>query len=249
MRASILIPNHNYERYQPAAIDGALGQTHPDIEVIVVDDGSTDGSRDVIRSYGDRITAVFKPQGGPVSALNAGFERSSGELICLLDVDDIFLPAQVEKVLEAWRRCPEACVVHHRMQIIDRDGRTLHKPFPRRVHGDLRARVARSGGWFLHAPSSGLAFPRFFAEHLFPVPTDRGNGRVNLEVDSYLAARPRSSRRSSACRRCSRSIAATAATGSRPAPGRLSARATAWRGIASSPRRSRRSRATSSASR
>jgi glycosyltransferase involved in cell wall biosynthesis len=186
MLVSVLIANHNYARYLAAAIDSALGQSHADVEVVVVDDGSTDDSRDVIRSYGDRVVSLFQPQRGQVAALNAAFERSHGELVCLLDADDVFLPDKVERVLRAWRSCPQACLVHHRMQIIDANGRPLHKPFPRRVlQGDLRDRVARSGGWFLHAPSGALSFPRSFAERLFPVPTH--GAAPGPEVDTYLA--------------------------------------------------------------
>lgn len=196
MVVSVLIANHNYGRYLGTAIDSALGQGHRDMEVVVVDDGSTDDSRDLIRSYGERVVAVFQPQRGQVAALNAAFEASHGEFICLLDADDVFLPAKVERVLGAWRRCPEACLVHHQMQIIDADGRPLQKPFPRRVmQGDLRDRVARSGGWFLHAPSGALSFPRSFARRLFPVPTDAGGGsppagtaHLGPEVDTYLAS-------------------------------------------------------------
>jgi glycosyltransferase involved in cell wall biosynthesis len=186
---SVLIPNHNYGRYLGTAIDSALGQSHPDIEVVVVDDGSTDDSRDVIRSYGERVVAVLQPKRGQVPALNAAFEASHGDFICLLDADDVFLSSKVERVLGAWRRRPQACLVHHRMQIIDAVGRPLHKPFPRRVmEGDLRERVARSGGWFLHAPSGALSFPRSFAQRLFPVPTDAGAGSGGPEVDTYLAS-------------------------------------------------------------
>lgn len=191
---SVLIPNHNYGRYLSAAVDSALGQSHPDIEVVVVDDGSSDDSREVIRSYGDRVVAVLQPQRGQVAALNAAFERSHGEFVCLLDADDVFLPTKVERVLGAWRKCPQACLVHHRMQIIDAEGRPLHKPFPRRVmQGDLRDRVTRSGGWFLHAPAGALSFPRSFAQRLFPVPAPPSapapteTKQLGPEVDTYLA--------------------------------------------------------------
>jgi len=192
---SVLVPNHNYGRYLPVAIDSVLAQTHPAVEVVVVDDGSTDDSRDIIRSYGDRLVSVFKPQGGQVSALNAAFERSRGELICLLDADDAFLPTKIERVLAAWRRSPDSLLIHHQAQIIDASGRPRHAPFPRRVpRGDLRRRVARSGGWFPHAPSGALSFPRAYAARLFPVPTGRQEVRTShgvhhlaLEVDTYLA--------------------------------------------------------------
>ncbi|MEA5448616.1 glycosyltransferase family A protein [Leptolyngbya sp. CCNP1308] len=96
---SILINNYNYENFLPTAIDSALNQTYSNVEVVVVDDGSTDRSRQLINQYGDRIISVFKKNGGQASALNAGFAASKGEIICLLDADDIFLPEKASQVV------------------------------------------------------------------------------------------------------------------------------------------------------
>src|ERR1700719_288784 len=85
---SIIIPNYNYARYLRIAIDSALAQTYAPVEVIVVDDGSTDNSREVIESYGDRITPIIKTNGGHGSALNAGYAASRGEIVIFLDADD-----------------------------------------------------------------------------------------------------------------------------------------------------------------
>ena len=193
MIATILIPNHNYAHYVGTAIDSALAQTHPDVEVIVVDDGSDDESRAVIASYGDRITAVFKDNAGPVSALNAGFELSHGDLICLLDADDVFESDKVERVVAAAREMPDAYLVHHQLQPIDGEGRTTTAPFPRHVPiGDLRKRTLRSSGWFPHPVSSGLSFHRSYAERVFPLPGEcvaAGSSEQAFSViaDTYLA--------------------------------------------------------------
>ncbi|MBE9109961.1 glycosyltransferase family 2 protein [Nodosilinea sp. LEGE 07298] len=96
---SILINNYNYENFLSNAIDSALNQTYQNIEVVVVDDGSTDKSCQVINQYGDQIVSVFKKNGGQASALNAGFDASKGEIICLLDADDIFLPEKVSQIV------------------------------------------------------------------------------------------------------------------------------------------------------
>ena len=194
MLVSILITSYNYARYLAAALDSALNQSHREVEVIVVDDGSTDESPEIIASYGDRVTAVLKPNGGPTSALNLAFEHSNGELICLLDADDVFEAGKVQAVVEAAGRTPDAQLIHHQLQMIDADGRPLSKPFPRYVaDGDLRRDVVKRGGWFPHAVTSGLTFRRGFAERLFPLPQTfdiRIGGaphRVTLGADSYLA--------------------------------------------------------------
>lgn len=99
---SILINNYNYGRFLGEAIESALNQTYTEREVIVVDDGSTDNSRQVISGYGDRIIPVLKENGGQASAFNAGFAASRGEIICFLDSDDIFCPEKVEKIVAVY---------------------------------------------------------------------------------------------------------------------------------------------------
>jgi glycosyltransferase involved in cell wall biosynthesis len=98
---SILINNYNYGHFLADAIDSALAQTYPHVEVIVVDDGSTDHSRAVIANYGDKIISVLKANGGQASAFNAGFAAAQGEIICFLDADDICLPTKVAEVVNA----------------------------------------------------------------------------------------------------------------------------------------------------
>lgn len=85
---SIIVNNYNYERYLSEAIDSAIAQTYTHTEVIVVDDGSTDKSREIIANYGDRITPVLKENGGQASAFNTGLATSKGEIIIYLDSDD-----------------------------------------------------------------------------------------------------------------------------------------------------------------
>jgi glycosyltransferase involved in cell wall biosynthesis len=100
---SIVINNYNYEGFLGEAIDSALSQTYPNIEVVVVDDGSTDTSREVISSYGDRIVPVLKSNAGQASCFNEGFKASTGEIIFFLDADDLFAPDKVQKTVDLWR--------------------------------------------------------------------------------------------------------------------------------------------------
>lgn len=93
-RISIIVPVHNGENFLGDAIDSILSQDYRPIEVIVVDDGSTDGSRAVAQHY-SQVRYVYQPQQGPAVARNTGFETSSGELIAFLDADDLWLPGKL----------------------------------------------------------------------------------------------------------------------------------------------------------
>jgi hypothetical protein len=190
---SVVILNYNYARFLPEAIESVLAQTYPRIEPIVVDDGSTDNSREVIASYNGRLIPVLKENGGLTSALNAGFARSGGDLVAFLDADDAFEPEKVDRVVAAARRVPQAHLIHHQMQIVDECGKPMHAPFPARVpDGDIRALVARTGGWFPRPVMSGLTFTRAYAERLFPMPeeqhfVDGGQSYVLPVFETYLA--------------------------------------------------------------
>lgn len=184
MLVTILINNYNYGRFLREAIDSALNQSYPHCEVIVVDDGSTDDSREIIASYGNRIIPVLKENGGQASAVNAGFAVSRGEIVCFLDSDDVFLPEKVSVVLRAWEEIPDACVVYHQLQAINTQKEKIGNPWPRAVwRGDIRHRVERSGGWWPYPTTSGLCFSPAFLERLLPMPTEP----CSFFPDTYFA--------------------------------------------------------------
>ena len=97
---SIIIPNYNKAPYIREAIESALNQTYKNIEVIVVDDGSTDESKEIIKSFGKKIKAYFLPHKNANVARNFGFKKSKGKYIQFLDSDDIILPEKIEKQVE-----------------------------------------------------------------------------------------------------------------------------------------------------
>src|SRR3990170_7987927 len=119
--ASIVVNNRNYARFLPEAIESALGQTYTPLEVIVVDDGSTDESRDVIERYRDRITPMLKSNGGQTSAFNQGFLASGGEVVCYLDADDALLPGAIEQAMKLFER-GDLAKVHWPLRVIDASG-------------------------------------------------------------------------------------------------------------------------------
>src|SRR5207253_5996288 len=109
--ASIIVNNYNYGRFLREAVDSALNQTYRHTEVIVVDDGSTDRSPEIIASYGERIVPVLKQNGGQNSALNAGFSLSRGDVILFLDSDDVLFPTAVRAAVDAFSE-PDVVKVH-----------------------------------------------------------------------------------------------------------------------------------------
>jgi glycosyltransferase involved in cell wall biosynthesis len=94
---SVVIPTYNYGRYLRRAIDSALGQTYRDVEVVVVDDGSTDETRDVATGFGGDVRYVYQDNRGPGSARNRGLAEAAGEVVAFLDADDYFAPTHVEE--------------------------------------------------------------------------------------------------------------------------------------------------------
>lgn len=98
---SVVIPVYNKERYLRATLDSVLAQTVAPEEIVVIDDGSSDGSADVAASYGSRVRLVRQSNGGESSARNRGIETSSAEWIALLDGDDVWEPDKLERQLDA----------------------------------------------------------------------------------------------------------------------------------------------------
>lgn len=187
---TILICNHNYERYLATAIDSVLAQTYRTTEIIVIDDGSTDGSRALLETYRDRVHVIFKSNGGQPSALNAGFRESRGAFICLLDADDRFAPTKVERVFDVFERNPDAGWVFHELDYIDEAGRPLElealadRAHARTVlrrrarygefaHIDLRANFAAGDKLGYACPAfSALSFRRSTLDAILPMPED-----------------------------------------------------------------------------
>jgi glycosyltransferase involved in cell wall biosynthesis len=184
-RVSVLIANYNYERFLRDAVESALAQAYPRVEIVVVDDGSTDSSREILAGYGDRIVTVLKANGGHASAINAGVARCRGELVALLDSDDVFLPGKIERVVRAYRQSPRAVLVHHRLRTMDALGMPRGFGWPHDVWtGDVRERAARAGGWWPRPTTSAMTFTRSFLERILPMREDSEPGRA-IWPDAY----------------------------------------------------------------
>ena len=180
---SVIVNNYNYGRFLGDAIDSALDQTYKPVEVIVVDDGSTDQSAVVIARYGGRIIPLLKANGGQASAFNVGIAASGGDVVIFLDADDTLLPTAVEQAVAQFR--PGVVKVHWPLWLAnERLERTGHvTPGDELPRGDLRERTFRDGpATSLSAPTSGNAWSREFLERIGPIP----ESSHRIGADGYL---------------------------------------------------------------
>ncbi|MCU0549919.1 MAG: glycosyltransferase [Leptolyngbya sp. Prado105] len=128
MQTSLVILNQNQGAFLGGAIDSALAQDGSEIEVIVVDQGSTDRSRDVMTYYGSRIRAIYLGDVGQSAGINAGLVASRGEFVCFLAADDMLKPARISTELNALLNHPSAGWSYHQSSAVDMSGRPLHPP-------------------------------------------------------------------------------------------------------------------------
>jgi glycosyltransferase involved in cell wall biosynthesis len=179
---SIIINNYNYGRFVADAIDSALAQTYHNCEVIVVDDGSQDNSREVISGFGNRIKTIFKSNGGQSSAFNAGFAESSGEVICFLDSDDVFLPNKVQRAVDGSATCPAGWCFHHIQRTDTALKPVFTPPIPYSTgRYDFRAELLDGKCSFAAPATSGLTFARTLLNQLMPIPE-----AITITSDNYL---------------------------------------------------------------
>jgi glycosyltransferase involved in cell wall biosynthesis len=186
-KTSIIINNFNYGKFVEAAVESALGQTYRNVEVIVVDDGSTDESRVVLKKYATKACIVLKENEGQASAFNAGCRVATGELIAFLDSDDALFPEAIETVVNAWR--PEIVKMQFLLQILGPDGSTdFATPRARLSEGNVLDRLLKTGR-YVSSPTSGNVFARSFLQRIFPIPEEEwrqtGDGYINICAPFY----------------------------------------------------------------
>lgn len=190
---SILISNYNYGRYIATAIQSALEQTYRNIELIVCDDGSTDDSVQVIEEFerqDSRLRLIRKANGGQASGFNAAFAVSRGEIISLLDSDDLFLPHKVERIVADFQAHPDSGFGVHRVIRVSADLRRqgvwpMSAPLPCGWYG---SRLLQDGGILPYMPpTSGLSLHRNVAERIFPLPLEEPLVRCPDQLITRLA--------------------------------------------------------------
>ncbi|MBA3997514.1 MAG: hypothetical protein C0466_10135 [Candidatus Accumulibacter sp.] len=153
MSVSILVPTYNRANYIGECLDSLLAQTEPALEIIVIDDGSEDGTADLLRAYGERIRYVRKENGGKPSAVNLGLALARGQLIWIFDDDDVALPDAIASRTAALRARPDAGFVFssHYYGSDDAQGRIVRgRPHVAPAYGDDRFFAELMKGCFFH---------------------------------------------------------------------------------------------------
>lgn len=183
---SIVIPNYNYGTFLGSAIDSALALDWPNVEVIVVDDGSTDDSRAVIARYAKRVVAIYQENAGQAAACAAGFARARGEVVIFLDSDDLLHPSVARETATVWR--PGVSKVQFQMKAIDEFGADLGTVFPQYQRcpsaEDIRRWVLKTSA-YPSPPGSGNAYSRELLAQVFPL-----DGLSTIADSYFLAAAP-----------------------------------------------------------
>ena len=131
---SVVIPTYNRATLIGPAIESVLRQTYPHIEIIVVDDGSTDRTREVVEAFGQPVRYVHQVNGGAASARNRGLREATGEFIALLDSDDQWFPWKLEAQVRVLDRYPDVGMVWTDMTAVDEDGAVLHDRYLRKFY-------------------------------------------------------------------------------------------------------------------
>ncbi len=164
-------------------LEAVTAQTRPADVVLVVDNDSTDGSRELLAGYAGRVGVVHAPNGGHAGGMNAGFPRTTGAIVHFLDADDALHPDALARAVAEHERAPFA-KAHWPLRVVDAAGRPTGAldPAVALPEGDLAARVLAHGpGALVHPPCAGNVYGRAFLERVMPVPAE-----LWTAADGYL---------------------------------------------------------------
>ena len=158
LEVSVIVPNFNGAAFLPRTLASIEAQTYPDIEVIVMDGGSTDGSLEIIADWADRLSLrwVSEPDSGQPEAINKGFRMADGEVMGWINSDDLLTPRSVELAADRFAADPELGFVWGFCLVVDADERpmTIQNPYVREDLADLRRHrnyVSQPGSFYRRA--------------------------------------------------------------------------------------------------
>jgi glycosyltransferase involved in cell wall biosynthesis len=170
---SVLVTNHNYANYVGEAIQSILAQTYTDFEVVICDDGSTDESCEVVETWcrkDARVRLIRQFNQGQGAALNTAFSTAIGNVIVLMDGDDMALERRLELIVEAFRQHAEAGMVTHALRILDQQGQKSGRDPEEPLDEGWLAPALLRGPEPVFPPTSGLALRADVARRVFPLP-------------------------------------------------------------------------------
>src|SRR5680860_664862 len=151
-KISIVTISFNQARFLRACIDSVLSQDYENVEYIIVDAGSTDGSRSIIESYGDRLVSLFEKDDGPADGLNKGFAIATGEVLGFVNADDMLLPGALACVARGFASKPNADIIAGCGYFIDANGRRQRRIIPSKftpwLHAHRALAVFQQGTFF-----------------------------------------------------------------------------------------------------
>lgn len=183
-KVAAVITNYNYGHLVRRAVDSVLAQSCQPDEFIVVDDGSTDDSLQVLAEYAHVAMVISQPNGGQAAAFNTAFLATSADIICLLDADDAWHPNKIERVIALYETDPEAALIFHRLNLVNREGHRAGLSRPESsVPVVLSPYTAMTGGHWPYPPTSGLCLGRAFVRALGKIPENDWR----ICADSFLA--------------------------------------------------------------
>lgn len=176
-RITVVIPSYQQGRYLSEAIESALAQDYPDLEVLVVDGGSTDGSREVIERHAARLAWwTSEKDGGQADAINKGLARSTGQVLGWLNSDDLLLPGALRRIGETFAARPRVQAVCGWRELIDADGRPVSSlAFPQPTPAVLRRRPI--------LPQETVYWRRELGERLGPLDASL---RFSMDLEYWL---------------------------------------------------------------
>lgn len=179
---SVLITAHNYGRFIDEAIESVMSQDYPAdrMELVIVDDGSTDDTAERVRKYGAKVRYYWKLNGGQASAINLGLAKACGEIVALLDADDLFLPGKLTHIVDAFQQDPTLGMVYHPLlEWYLQTGERRERHFPG-ISGDIYKVPDRFLSYYAE-PASCISFRRTALNPLLPIPEE-----IRMMGDGYL---------------------------------------------------------------
>jgi glycosyltransferase involved in cell wall biosynthesis len=193
-RVSVLICTYNYARYLPQCLTSVLNQTRPPHEIIVLDDGSTDGTPEVMKEF-PQVRYVYQQNTGKAVAFGRAVSLSTGDILCHLDADDYWDPRKLARVLPCFEKNPNLGGVIHEVDHVDASGRALHFRWASQHPTEPKALTLAEGedvgflyplpkarGRFFGVPNTS-SIRRGFLQDLMPLPPQVGGS-----VDGVLVA-------------------------------------------------------------